>query len=64
MTKTQAIYTLQDIERLLNKASRLNTSSPVGQSDLQRMQSEARRGSSQIQDIIRLIKRLDQEANG
>ncbi len=61
MTKIQAIQILGDIEGLLTRASRLTSTS---QAEVTRMQNDARRNAREIQDIIRLIKKLDQEANG
>lgn len=59
MTKSRALNTLQSVERILRDVGRLESLSPSQRSQLK---SSALREAATIDDIVRFVKRLDQEA--
>jgi hypothetical protein len=58
MTRSQAVNKLENIEDILQEVSRLN--SPAQSS----LASRARSAAGDIDDVVRLLKKLDREAKG
>jgi hypothetical protein len=61
MTRSQAVDTLENIEGILREVSRLDSLSMQERSNVM---SRAQREVSNIDDVVRLLKRLDSEVNG
>jgi hypothetical protein len=58
MTRSQAVNTLENVERILRETGRLNSLSP---SQLSSLASRAQSAASGIDDVVRLLKKLDRE---
>lgn len=61
MTRNQAVGILENVERILREAGRFDSLSPSQRSSLS---SRAQSAASSIDDVVRLLKKLDREANG
>jgi hypothetical protein len=61
MIRSQAVSILEDVERILRDAGRLDSLSP---SQLSSLASRARSAASSIDDVVRLLKKLDREVKG
>jgi hypothetical protein len=59
MTRSQAVSTLENVKSILWEAGRLNSLSP---SQLSSLASRASSAASSIDDVVRLLKKLDREA--
>lgn len=59
MTKSEAVRRLEEIDRILNDVTRLDTLTALQRTQLK---ASASREQRDIDDIIRLLKRLDREA--
>jgi len=57
MTKSDAVSTLENIEKVLKRIEAHNSDTPLNETDLQHRAHRERR---KIQDIIGLIKRLEE----
>jgi hypothetical protein len=61
MTKSKAVSTLEEIEGLLRDVGRLDSLSPSQRAALA---SRALSAVRDIDDVVRLVKRLDREVKG
>ena len=60
MTRSQAVSTLEDVEHILREVGRLDSLSP---SQMSSLASRARSAASSIDDVVRLLKKLDRQVN-
>ncbi len=61
MTRSEAVSILEDAERILQEAGRLDFLSPL---QLSSLASRARSAAGSIDDVVRLLKKLDRELKG
>ena len=59
MTRSQAVCALENIERILREVSRLNSSTS---SQLETLAARASHAAAEVDDVVRLLKKLDREA--
>ena len=60
MIRSQAVSTLEDVEHILREVGRLDSLSP---SQMSSLASRARSTASSIDDVVRLLKKLDRQMN-